>query len=281
MPAVEGIRRRRRGIPGAVDFWVPITVLLLVVLACFLGPRFGRLPPATGADISQAGLPLWSAHHLLGTDPLGNDLLSRALAGGRLSLVVSITSNALGFLVGGLLGIASGFRGGRMDRVIATVLDVLMAFPSLVFSLAIAAGLGPGELHVILALAFFGIPAYARLVRALTLELREERFVDSARLVGASSCRIILTHVVPNVLHRLSTFACFGFSVTVTLEASLSYLGLGIRPPEPSWGNMIAQGQEYLAVEPSLVLVPSALLCVVLLSLNLLADSVRRRSASG
>jgi peptide/nickel transport system permease protein len=157
------------------------------------------------------------------------------------------------------------------------VLDVLIAFPSLVLALAIAQSLGPSKLHTIYALCFFSVPAFARLSRAQTLRLRERPFMLAARLAGTRAPRILLRHVAPNILPALVTFALLGMGVTIILEGALSFLGLGIRPPEPSWGNMIFEGQAVLSAEPKLVLLPSAFLFVTVLAFNLLGDALRAR----
>jgi peptide/nickel transport system permease protein len=265
--------RRNRAI------WVSAGVLLLIGLAGAFGPWIGRLPAPVGGDIAAADLPIGSAHHLLGTDLVGNDVLARVLVGGRVSLEVAVGSNLLGLVVGGTAGICAGYLGGVVDAVASVSLDVLIGFPALVLALVIATGLGPGELHVVLALAFFSIPAYARLARAAAARLRREPFVSASELAGAGPVRVVLTHLVPNIAPQLLTFAGIGLSVTVVLEASLSFLGVGIRPPAPSWGGMIVQGQEYLAVKPSLVLVPAAFLSVTTIALNVLGAAVRERLA--
>jgi peptide/nickel transport system permease protein len=252
---------------------------MVIGLLCALGPLLGHLPPAVGGDIASANLPIGSPHHLLGTDMVGNDLLARVLEGGRRSLKVALASNLLGLVAGGAVGIAAGYVGGALDAGLAGALDVLIAFPSLILTLVIAAGLGPGELNLILALAFFSVPAYARLARAAAARIRAEQFVRAAELAGAGRLRVMLTHLTPNIAPQLLTFASVGLSVTVVIEASLSFLGVGIRPPAPSWGGMIVQGQEYLTIKPSLVLIPSAFLTVTTLALNVLGDCVRERLA--
>lgn len=264
---------------GRVEIVLPATILVVVTLACVAGPSLGHLPPATGGDIAAADLPIGSPHHLLGTDMVGNDELARLLVGGRLSLEVAIVSNALGFIVGGLIGMLAGYRGGALDTSTTTVLDVLIAFPPLVLAMVIAAGLGPGEPNLILALSFFSVPAYARLARAAAGKVRRQRFVSAAELTGAGPLRVVLFHLAPNVVPQLLTFCCLGLSVTILLEASLGYLGLGLRPPAPSLGNLIAQGQEYLLLRPSLMLVPAAFLTATTLALTVLGDAVRDRSA--
>jgi len=157
------------------------------------------------------------------------------------------------------------------------VLDVLIAFPALVLAVAIAEGLGPSEMHVIWALSFFSIPAFARIARAGTLRLHGQTFMLAARLSGTRTRRILLRHVTPNIMPQLVTFALLGAGVVIILEGALSFLGLGIPAPAPSWGNMIALGQGTLSAQPALVIIPSLFLLATVLSLNLLGDALRKR----
>jgi peptide/nickel transport system permease protein len=260
-----------------LEIWLPAGVLIVIVGACFLWPLIGDVPSPINADILSANQPVFSAGHLFGTDPLGNDVFSRILYGGRVSIEVGLGANLIGIVLGGLLGMASGYWRGPFDAVAMRVLDVLIAFPSLVLALTIAEYLGPGELNVIWALSFFSVPAFARLARAATLRTREQNFILAARLTGARTPRILLWHIAPNILPQLLTFSCLGIAVTILFEASLSFLGLGVRAPDPSWGNMIQQGQQYLSTYPALILVPSAFLFVTSMSLNLLGDGLRAR----
>jgi peptide/nickel transport system permease protein len=274
-----GDLRCRSRIPRNIEILLSSGTLALILAACFLGPLLGRLASPVGGDLASAGLPAGSPQHPLGTDMLGNDLLARVLAGGRLSLEVAFGSTVLGLSVGGLVGTVAGYVGGPIDRAAGVALDVLIAFPAAVLALVVAAELGPGELHLILALSLFGVPVYARLARTAAAGVRRRRFLRAAELFGATRARIVLTHLVPNVVPRLLTFGCLGLSVTIVLEAWLSYTGLGLRPPAPSWGTMIVQGQEYLTIRPSLVIVPGALLTLTALALNVLGDAVRARLA--
>ena len=180
-------------------------------------------------------------------------------------------------MVGGLLGTTAAYRGGMLDAVIMRVLDVLIAFPSLVLALAIAEGLGPSELHVIWALSFFSVPAFGRIARAATLRLREQTFMLAARLSGTRTRRMLLRHIAPNITPQLVTFGLLGVGVAIILEGALSFLGLGIPAPGPSWGNMIALGQGTLSATPELAAIPSAFLFVTVVSLNLLGDGLRAR----
>jgi peptide/nickel transport system permease protein len=235
------------------------------------------VPKPTGGNILDANAPSFSEGHFLGADQVGNDLWSRLLYGGRNSLEIAFAVNVIGLVLGGLLGAFAAFWGSFVDTVTMRVLDVLIAFPSLVLALAIAQSLGPSKLHTIYALCFFSVPAFARLARAQTLRLRERPFMLAAGLAGTRAPRILLRHVAPNILPALVTFALLGVGVTIILEGALSFLGLGVPPPEPSWGNMIFEGQAVLSAEPKLVLLPSAFLFVTVLAFNLLGDALRAR----
>jgi peptide/nickel transport system permease protein len=263
----------------SLDVAIPAAILALIAGACFLGPLVLPIPRPVGGNILSANLPPFSPGHPLGTNPVGNDILSQILYGGRVSFEVGLGTNLIGLVVGGLLGTVAAYRGGLLDAVIMRVLDVLIAFPSLVLALAIAEGLGPGELNVIWALSFFTVPAFARIARAATLRLREQTFMLAAQLVGTRSWRMLLRHIAPNVLPQLVTFGLLGVGVAIILEGALSFLGLGVRPPNPSWGNMIALGQQTLTAQPQLVLIPSIFVFVTVLALNLLGDALRVRWA--
>jgi peptide/nickel transport system permease protein len=269
--------RPGRGWPVTLEMAIPGAVLILIVGGCFLGPLLLPIPPPVGGSVLTNNLPAFSPGHLLGTDPVGNDILSRILYGGRVSIEVGVATNLIGLMVGGLLGIVAGYLGGALDAVVMRVLDVLIAFPSLVLALAIAEGLGPSELHVIMALSFFTVPAFGRIARAGTLRLRDQTFMLAARLAGTRARRMMLRHIVPNIAPQLLTFGLLGIGVTIILEGALSFLGLGIPAPGPSWGNMIALGQGTMSAAPGLVLIPSAVLFGTVLSLNLLGDALRAR----
>ncbi len=256
---------------------IPAVFLLVMAGACFLWPLVYHVPPPFGAPNPQPNLPLFSPGHVLGTDPIGNDVMSRILYGGRVSLEVGTGVVALGLAVGGSLGVLAGYRGGVLDAVLMRALDVLIAFPSLVLALAVAEGLGPSELHVIWALAFFSVPAFARIARAATLRVRDLPYLVASRLTGTRSTRALATHVLPNVLPQLLTFALLNVGVAIVVEGALDFLGLGIPPPTPSWGGMIALGQQNLSGDPTLLLVPSAFLLVTVLALNRLGDALRAR----
>ena len=266
---------RRNRIRGNFEVWVPAAVLVVVLGACFVAPFLGVLTPPNATNLNAARLTVGSPGHLLGTDALGRDLLSRALYGGRLSFLIGVASVGMGLLIGGCLGIVAGFRGGWLDGLIMRLLDVFLAFPSLVLALAVAAYLGPSARNVIFAISFFSVPFYARVARATTLKLREKDFVLASQLSGVDPRGAALRHVVPNVMPDLLSYGILLIGVAMILEASLSYLGLGVRPPQATWGTMIADAQNELSDAPYMALVPGAFLFVTVISLNLLGDAVR------
>jgi peptide/nickel transport system permease protein len=280
VPPTAIAKSRFAGLGRSLELWIPGGVLILIVFLCVFGPAVFNLPSPVGGSILNASLPMFSKGHLLGTDPIGNDILSRLLYGGRVSIEVGLGTNVIGIVVGGLLGIGAAVRGGWVEAVVMRILDVLIAFPSLVLVLAVVEALGPGELNVIYALAFFSVPAFARLARSATIRLREQNFVLASRLGGARSKSIIFGHIVPNVAPQLLTYSCLAISVTILLEAALSFLGLGVVPPQPSWGDMIYQGEQYLSGDPNYVLVPSICLFITAASLNLFGDGLRARWSS-
>ena len=261
-----------------MDIWAPAVVFVLLAGACFLGPYLVHLPAPSATDLNHPRLGLGAAGHLLGTDELGRDLLSRSLYGGRTSLEVAIASVILGLMIGGTLGIVAAFASGVVDTILMRVFDILLAFPSLVLALTISEYLGPSEGNVILAIAFFTVPGYARVARAGTLQLVQREFILSSSLAGAKRAHLITRHIVPNLAGRLLTYGLLTVGVAMILEASLSFLGLGVRPPTPSWGSMIAEGKSYLANVPQISLVPAVFLLVAVGSLNWLGDSLRNRS---
>ena len=275
-PPAEPVARRR-GWTHSLDIAIPGAMIGVILFLCFVWPLFGTAPKPTGGNILDANVPSFSSGHPLGTDQVGNDLWSRLLYGGRNSLEIAFAVNLIGLVLGGLLGAFAAYWGSFTDTVIMRILDVLIAFPSLVLALAVAQSLGASKLHTIYALCFFSVPAFARLARAGTLRLRERPFMLAAGLAGTRAPRILLRHVAPNILPALVTFALLGVGVTIILEGALSFLGLGVPPPEPSWGNMIFEGQAVLSAEPKLVLLPSAFLFVTVLAFNLLGDALRAR----
>lgn len=256
---------------------VPSAILLLIVLACFAGPAVFGLPGPNVGKLSDQLLPVGSRGHLLGTNNLGNDMLSRLLNGGQVSIIVGVTATALGFGIGVVLGTIAGYYRGLTEATILRVFDVLFAFPGLILALAIATYLGPSLWHTVWAIGFFGIAGFGRLARGLTVRIRNLDHVHAARITGARGPAIVFGHILPNIFPPLLTFAIFGIGVAMVAEAGLSYLGLGIQIPNPSWGNLIASAQDYLTSNPSLIILPGVALFITVLCTNLLTDALRDR----
>ena len=264
---------------AVVEWVVPLGILLLLIGMCFVWPLIYKVPNPVAGNLFVAKAPPFSPGHLLGTDPEGYDVMSRIIYGGRVSLEVGFGSVGLGMLIGSLLGSIAAYCGGIVDAVLMRVLDVLLSFPPLILATVVATYLGPSVVHIIWAISFFAIPSFARIARGQTLRVREETFMSAAELAGSSRLRILLRHVIPHILPSLLTFALLGVGVAIIVEAALSFLGLGIPIPGPSWGNMLAAGQSLLSSNPDLVLIPSAFLFVTVLCLNLLGDNLRARWA--
>jgi peptide/nickel transport system permease protein len=254
---------------------IPGVAILLIVSSCFVGPLTGLLPKSTGGSVIDANLPIFSVGHVLGTDMNGNDVLSRLIYGGRASLQIALLANGLGLMLGGIVGALAAQLGGRVDAVISRVLDAAIAYPSLVLALTIAHVLGPGLDSTTFALTVFSVPAFARVSRSATLRLRAHPFMMVARLSGTSAGRVLLRHLAPNILPQLITFGLLGIGLAIIIEGALSFLGVGVPAPLPSWGNMIFHGQHALILRPSLVLLPSLCLVATVLSFNSLGEALR------
>ena len=272
--AAARVGARWRGSLGVI---VPAVLVAFIFGLCFIWPLLGPVPSPTGGTILDAGTPAFSSGRFLGTDPVGNDEWSRLLYGGRASLEIALAVQAIGILIGGLIGAVAAYLGGMRDATIMRILDVVIAFPGLVLAVAIAQGLGPSKLHTIWALCFFSVPAFARISRAATLRVREQTFMTAARLSGTSFPRMLFGHIAPNILPQLLTYGLLGMGIIMILEGALSFVGLGVQPPAPSWGNMIAQGQSTLSAQPRYVFLPSAALFITVVSLNLLGEGLRAR----
>jgi peptide/nickel transport system permease protein len=271
---------RRRVRLRKLELWLPGAVLIAMILLCFAGPLVLPIPKPNSGSLLSANLPPFSRGHILGTDTYGNDLLSRCIYGGRISFEVGVGAVGLGLVIGGFLGVTSGFKGRYIEISIMRGLDMLLAFPALIVAMMIAVYLGGSERNVIFAISFFTIPAFARLSRGATLRVKQRTFVAASRLSGQGDTKIMLRHIVPNVLPSLLTYALLTISLAMIIEATLSFLGLGIPPPAPTWGNLIATGEPTLASQPYLLIAPSAFLFISVLSLNLVGDAVRARWAA-
>jgi peptide/nickel transport system permease protein len=217
-----------------------------------------------------------SADFPLGTDDLGRDVYSRVAYGSRVSLEVGVIAVAIGVLVGTLIGLSAGYYGGWVDDGLMRTMDALRAFPALVLALSINAVLGPGIGNVMIAVGVVSVPAYARLAHGQVLSVREREYVTAARVTGVGAWRMMLVHILPNIAAPIIVQASLGAAFAILAEASLSFLGLGVRPPTPSWGSVLRTGYQNLNAAPWLALAPGAAIFLAVLAFNLLGDGLRQ-----
>lgn len=216
-----------------------------------------------------------SAEHWLGTDELGRDMLSRLIHGSRASLIVGVGSALLAMVLGSLLGVVAGYLGGRVDSVIMRLMDVFFAFPAILLALTLVIVLGTDLRNIILALGIIYMPQFARVARGATLSVREEVYVEAALAIGNRDARVVLRHVLPNVASPIIVQTTVTVAFAILAEAALSFVGLGIQPPEPSWGAMLNTGKIYLEQHPYLTVFPGLFIMVAVLGFNLLGDGIR------
>jgi peptide/nickel transport system permease protein len=273
-------RRLRRDKVAMISLGFVIILCLVAIFAPLLTALIGHGPnaqyPNTGLSIY--GHPVGpSKAFLLGTDDLGRDVLSRLIYGARVSLEVGVGATAIALGLGLILGLVSGYYGGRLDSIIARFMDLLLAFPVLLFALALVARFGASLLLILLVVAFFQWPLIARLVRGQVISLREREFVEAARSTGSSDIRIMLLEIAPNLLALAVVYATLLIPVNIVLEATLSYLGLGIQQPTASWGNMIAEAQtgDLYTIAWWFLVFPCVALFLATLAFNLLGDGLR------
>jgi peptide/nickel transport system permease protein len=247
-------------------------LIALLILVATIGPLVLRTDPFA-VDLSSV-LAAPSSSHWLGCDSLGRDQLARIVWGARLSLGISSVVVAFSLAAGGLIGGVAALAGGWIDGLIMRAVDIVMAFPGFLLALALAAILGPGLIDLIIALTAMGWTGYARMVRGEVLSLRERDYIEAARVLGATPGRLLLRHLLPGLAGPLAVQATFGVGGIVIAEAALSFLGLGARPPTPSWGNMIDAGRAFILVAPLLTTAPGVAIGLSVLGFNLLGDGL-------
>jgi len=249
--------------------------LPMVASYALIALTVGLLPLRDPLEISAQRLAAPTLDHPLGTDALGRDLLSRILFGARLSMRVTLLSVAAATLAGGALGLVSGYLGGWADLAIGRVMDIFFAFPAILLALGIVAALGPDPNNVVIAIAVVYTPILARVVRGPVIALKARDFVEAARAIGARPARIILRHILPNLLSTLIVQVSLALSWAVLTEGALSFLGLSAQPPAPSWGVMLNEGRQYLEFATHLALFPGLAIMIAVLGFNLLGDGLR------
>jgi peptide/nickel transport system permease protein len=264
--ALHAISRDRVGLAGCV-------LVALALGAALLGPLLAPQDPTVihpGARLAPPG-----GEFLLGADELGRDLFSRALYGARISVQVGLVVVVLAGLIGVTIGLMAGYFRGLLDGILMRIMDTLFAFPTLLLALAVVAVLGTDLINLIMALTIVYVPAFARIARGSTLSVSEEPYVEAARSAGASNVRIIVRHILPNITAPITVQFTVSLAYAILVEASLSYLGLGVQPPDASWGSMLATGKPYLEISPWVSIVPGVSIMLTVLGFNLLGDALR------
>jgi ABC-type dipeptide/oligopeptide/nickel transport system permease subunit len=255
-------------------------LILIAILAPVLAPYDPTRPlrdvkPRAAPCIHILGCPAAQSEHLFGIDGNNRDLFSRIIFGSRLSLEIGLATVTFAILIGTALGASAGYAGGWVDNIIMRIMDVLLAFPSLLLSIAIVSVLGQGLINALLAISFVSIPVYARIVRASVLQVKEQDFISASRALGASPLATLLSHVLPNAVTPLIVQGTLGVASAILDAAALSFLGLGAQPPVPEWGLMLGEERNSVFTAPHLVLIPGIAIMLTVLAFNLLGDGLR------
>jgi peptide/nickel transport system permease protein len=252
---------------------VGATLLSIVLVAVLLGPVLAPYDPQQFHPAVRLRGP--STAHWLGTDQFGRDILSRLMWGARISLSVSLSAIAVAMVIGGAIGMVSGYIGGTFDLITMQVMDVLLSFPSLILGLIVVALLGPDLVNLIVAIALTAIAPFARIARAPTMALKERAFVEAGRALGYSHARILFRHILPNITSEVMVMGTLWLATAVRVEASLSFIGLGVKPPTPTWGGMTRDGFENILDAPWLAIFPGIAILLLVLGLNMVGDGLR------
>lgn len=252
---------------------VAAVVLLVIIGLCVLGPVFIHIDPLEQNILSAYQEP--SSEHWFGTDNLGRDIFIRMLVGGRNSLWISFEGVILGTFVGVMLGVFAGYFGGIVDTLISRFVDILLAFPGLLLAIAVVAVLGNGMQNTVIAISIFSIPTVARMVRSEVISLRENEYIAASRVMGESNVRVIFTHIIPNAVSQIIVNVTLQLGTAILIASSLSFLGLGVTPPDPEWGSMLSQARDVLRSYPMQAIIPGAAITLVVMSFSLVGDGLR------
>lgn len=253
--------------------WAGLIVLGAIILMALLAPWIAPHDPVEQDIIARLQPP--DAEYWLGTDMFGRDVLSRIIWGSQISLIVSFASIVVALGIGGTIGLVSGYVGGRFDLVVMQAMDVLLSFPSLIMGIIVVALLGPSLGNLVFAIALTAIAPFARIARAPVLALKERAFVEAGRALGYSHTRIVFVHILPNITSEVLVMATLWMATAVRVEASLSFIGLGVKPPTPTWGGMIRDGFENILDAPWLSVYPGIAILLLVFALNMLGDGLR------
>lgn len=280
MSAAAPARRRPKWLRDLLVFWPSFTFVAFVVILAVFAPWIAPYDPDAQsllARLRPPGSEAMGSYYLLGTDQLGRDLASRIIYGARVSLLVASLSVAVSLTVGTAIGTLAGYLGGWVDTLLMRLVDIVLSIPALLLAIITVAVLGPGLENLVLVLGFTRWPRYARVAYGQTLAVKARPFVEAEQALGARTPRILIRHVVPNILGPLLVVATLEFGLMVLFEASLSFLGLGVQPPTASWGSLLSVGREYVSTAWWIATLPGILLFLLVLSVNVLGDALPER----
>ncbi|WP_075219573.1 ABC transporter permease [Acuticoccus yangtzensis] len=266
-----GVAKRLRRDPLTL---ICLGVILAIVLAAVFAPLISPADPYKTSMMARLK-PVGTPGHFLGTDELGRDMLARLIYGGRISLFTGVTPVVLATLIGGVLGLAAGFFGGLVNTTIMRTMDVFYAFPSVLLAVAISGALGAGLLNVLIALTVVFIPPICRIAESVTTQARAEDYVEAARATGAATWRIITVHVLPNVMGPVFIYASSLISVSIVIASGLSFLGLGVSPPQADWGLMLNTLRQSIYIAPGQAVIPGIMIFITSMCFNLMSDGLR------
>jgi len=252
---------------------IGMVIVAIYIFVAIFAPLISPMDPLK-QNLSDKRIPP-NKTHLLGTDQFGRDILSRILYGTQYALLVSSMSILLSLVFGTLFGLIAGYFGGAIDEVIMRIMDILLAFPYLLLAILIVSALGPGIWNTILAIGIWGVPIFARQTRGAVIAIRDREFIQAARAIGAPGMRIMAIHLFPNIIPPIVVYAALYMGYAILMESALTFLGLGIQPPTPSWAEMIASGRNYVIVAPHIATIPGLAIMLATLGFNLLGDGLR------
>lgn len=248
-------------------------IILIFIFSAIFAPFIAQYDPLE-SNLDEA-LQSNSSKHWLGTDEQGRDILSRIIYGGRMSLAIGVIAVAIANVLGVILGLLSGFMGGKVDNIIMRLMDILMAFPGMLLALSIVSALGPGIFNLMIAIGVYSVPIFARVVRGSVLAVKEIEYVEAARAIGQSNFLIIFSHILPNCVGPVLVLSTLRIATAILTGAGLSFLGLGPQPPTPEWGAMLSSGRTYLRIAPWVATYPGLAIMFVVLGFNIFGDGLR------